>query len=120
MLRNIEQGQVRVCSPVDKLDYFLLKHACAENVLRGVSELYVSIFDGFVNRLGGDLENPFRIGSEKAYSDNSIECPASLTQVSKADAAIQSWRADREHEPGSSPSSLEGRTGGKTPRRRGV
>lgn len=65
-----------------------------DKVLRGVIEQSAIGFEGLVNRLGGDMVNLFRIGLEKAYSNNMVECPVVLTLVSGAGATSLSWWSD--------------------------
>lgn len=53
-----------------------------DRVLRGVMKQSVSVFSGFVNQTGDNLMNKVRIGLEKAYSDNNVECCMPLTHFS--------------------------------------
>lgn len=69
-----------------------------DKMLRGIIDLSVSVFDGFVIRLGRDLVNSSRVGCEKAYSDNMAECPVPLTHVSGAGASSVSCRSVSEGE----------------------
>lgn len=90
-----------------------------DKVLRGVIKQPVSVFIDFVNRLDGELVSTFWVGLEKAYSDNSVECPVFLTHISGLALPVFSGISDRESGADSGPSSWKRRTGGKTPRHRG-
>lgn len=79
--------------------------------MRLVIEHSVSVFDGFVKRLGGDMVKSFCIGLEKAYSENMVECPVAMTHVSKAGAIIVSWWSESNDEVESGPSTSNGRKG---------
>lgn len=93
----------------------MVKQACIESVYHGVIEQSVSGFDGFVNLLCGVLVNSFRARLKKAYFENMVECPVSLTLVSRACATSVFWRSGSEGEAESGPSSSKERAGRKTP-----
>lgn len=75
-----------------------LKQVRMDKAFCDVIKQSLSVFDGFVNRLGGDLVKSFCVGSEKAYSDDTVDFPLVLTHVSGADATIVSERSDGKRE----------------------
>lgn len=85
--RNEFKGRLReagteFCCRLILLHTMSVKQASMDRVLRSDIGQLVSIFDAFVNRLGGGLKDLFRICLEKAYSDNLAAFPAALTHVS--------------------------------------
>lgn len=62
-----------------------------EKVLRDVIYPSVSCFDGFVNRLGGEVVDSSHVRLGIAYSYNLVECPVALIYVSRVSATSVSW-----------------------------
>lgn len=65
------------------LNSMLVKQALMDKMLRSVIEQSVSVFDNFVNRLGGDVITWFHFGLEKAYSDNLVDCAEAHKNVTR-------------------------------------
>lgn len=94
---NELEGKLREVDPepgrrLIRLNTFLVKQAHMNKVISGIIEQSVSVFDGFVNQLGGDLVNSFRVRLEKAYLENLVKCSVALTHVSGAGATSVYWR----------------------------
>lgn len=102
-----------------RLSTLLVMKTSVDKVLRGIIEQSVSIFDGFVNRLGSELVNSVRVGFEKAYFDNLVEFLVSLIHFSRVGATSISWRSDSEGDAESGHSSSKEATRGKNFRHRG-
>lgn len=99
-----------------RLNISLLKEARTDRVSHGFIKASVSVSGGFVNRLGNDLVKLFRLGLEKGYSENLVECPVVVTHVSRASATSVSYRSYSQGEAESGPNSLKRQIGGQTAR----
>lgn len=87
----------------------LVKQVRMSKVLRGVIEPPVSVFEGFVNRLGGEVITFFRAGLNKAYIKNMVDCSVGLNHFSDAGATFVFWWLDSEGEVESGPSASKER-----------
>lgn len=65
-----------------RLNIILVRQAHMDKMQRGVIEPLVSVFDYFIGLHGCKLVNAISVGLRKAYSDNMVVRPASLTRVS--------------------------------------
>lgn len=97
--RNEFEGRLRkveakFCCRFIRLSTVLVKMACMDRIFCAVVEQYVTVFDGLVNPLGGELVNSLQADLKRVYSDNSVNCPVSLTHVSGASATSVFWRSD--------------------------
>lgn len=86
------------------LNNMLVKQTCMDKVLRGVIDQSVSVFEGFVNRLCGDLINTCCVSIQKPYSNNLVECAVALTHVPGAGAISMSRPSVNESEIENGPS----------------
>lgn len=103
-----------------RLNNLLVKHGHLDKLLRGVIEQSFNVFKGPVQQLNDRLVTSFRVGLEKAYSDNLIQCLVTLAHGSKTFATRVSCRSDSEDEAESGLSCLEGQRGGRSLRPSGI